>query len=109
MTRHARASLTTRFKPHSVSVAAMVCLLLTLVSSYDAIHIHNWVASPQDAPVAPHHCLLCLSAHLPLIVHVSPTVPDVVFSRSAALVPVEPGSYDLANTYSLYTRPPPQA
>ncbi|MGB9105835.1 MAG: hypothetical protein WCC59_13825, partial [Terriglobales bacterium] len=84
-------------------------LLLLCVSSYDAIHIHNWVASPQDAPAAPHHCLLCLSAHLPLTVHVSPTVPDVVFSRSAVLVPVEPGSYDLANTYSLYTRPPPQA
>ncbi len=86
---------------------AIVCLLLMCVSSYDAIHIHG--GSQQEAPVAPHHCLLCLAGHLPLTVHAGPNLPMVAFSRPAALVPDEPACYVSTCTFSLFTRPPPAA
>ncbi len=92
-----------------VRVGALVCLLLLFVSSYDATHIHAWTVSPPSTPVAPHHCLLCLAAHLPLTIHASPASPAAPAGRTTALVPDEPGSYDSAGPFLFHTRPPPQA
>ncbi len=95
-------------RPRRVFFAVAVSLLLLGISSFDSVHIHNWSGSQQNTPVAPHHCLLCLAAHLPMTVHVSPMPPRVAFSRRAPVAAVEPGSYDSVITFSLYTRPPPQ-
>ena len=92
-----------------VGAAAMVCLILLLVSGYDAIHVHNLVGPLEDAPVAPHHCLLCLAAHMPLSIQAGPAAPVFAFSRSLAQIPGKPGGYESAATFPLYIRPPPQA
>jgi hypothetical protein len=97
-----------RCKPRLVSFAAVVCLLLLGLSSYDAIHLHHSVGPLENAPLAPHHCLLCLAAHLPLSIHASPATPMIAVARAAALVCDQLGSYESASTYPLYTRPPPQ-
>lgn len=96
-------------RPRIVGFAAIVGLSLLFLTSYDAIHVHSGSASSQEDPVASHHCLLCLSAHLPLAVHVAPMLPGAAFSRAAAPIPDQPDSYDSAIAFSLYTRPPPQA
>ena len=93
-----------------VRAAAIVCLVLLVVSSYDAVHVHNLVGPLEDAPVAPHHCLLCLAAaHMPLSIHAGPAMPVLTFSRSLPQVSGKPGVYESAPTLPLYTRPPPQA
>jgi hypothetical protein len=90
-------------------IGVAVCLVLLFVGSCDAIHIHEWTGSSQSVPAAPHFCLLCLSAHLPLTLHASPMVLAVRFSHSTVLVPDTLDSYDSVDVFSLYTRPPPQA
>ncbi len=88
----------------------VLCLLLVAVIGYDAIHVHGAAGPLGNLPAEPHHyCLLCLAAHLPLTVYVSPAVPLLTSTRPAAVVPVEPHSYESAGTLPLYTRPPPRA
>jgi hypothetical protein len=98
----------TRCKPRLMSVTAVVCLLLLGLSSYDAIHVHRSVGPLEDAPLAPHHCLLCLAAHLPLTVNARPAAPVIAVARRTTLVFDQLGSYESASTFPLYTRPPPQ-
>ena len=108
MTRPTQVSLTTRFKPRRVSFAAVVCLLLMCVSSYDAIHVHRSVGPLESAPLTPHHCLLCLAAHLPVTISADPATPISRFNCAAPLPPEQVGSYESAATLVPYTRPPPQ-
>ncbi|HEX9120382.1 MAG TPA: hypothetical protein VF840_07580 [Terriglobales bacterium] len=108
ITRHPRASLTTRFKPRLVSFAAIVCLLLMCVSSYDAIHVHRSVGPLESAPLTPHRCLLCLAAHLPVTISAGPATPIPRFTCATPLPPEQVASYESAATLVLYTRPPPQ-
>ncbi len=97
-----------RAKSRLAGVAAIVCLLLIGVTSYDAIHVHR--SDPLgNEPLAPHHCLLCLAGHLPLTVQAGVSLPAIAFSRPSALTPLETGSYDLLRRFSLDIRPPPQA
>lgn len=97
-----------RCKPRLVKFAAVLCLLLLCLSSYDAIHVHRTVGPLENAPLGPHHCLLCLAAHLPLSLNAGPAAPMVSVACPAALVPDQPGCYESASTLPLYTRPPPQ-
>jgi hypothetical protein len=97
-----------RCKPRLVSFTAVVCLLLLGLSSYDAIHVHRSVGPLENAPLAPHHCLLCLAAHLPLTVSASPAAPMLPEVQAAALVPEQVRCYESASRLPLYTRPPPQ-
>ena len=108
ITRHTEASPTTRFKPRRVSFAAMVCLLLMCVSSYDAIHVHRSVGPLESAPLTTHHCLLCLAAHFPVTISAGPATPVPRFTCAAPLPPEQVGSYESAATLVPYTRPPPQ-
>ena len=108
ITRHPEASPTTRFRPRLFSFAAMVCLLLMCVSSYDAIHVHSSVGPLESAPLAPHHCLLCLAAHLPVAISAGPATPIPRFTCAAPLPPEQVASYESAATLVPYTRPPPQ-
>jgi hypothetical protein len=62
----------------------------------------------ENAPLAPHHCLLCLAAHLPMSLSASPAAPMIAVARPAALVIDQLGSEESASTLPLYTRPPPQ-
>ena len=91
-----------------VSFAAVVCLLLMCVSSYDAIHLHRSVGPLESAPLATHHCLLCLAAHLPVTISAGPATPIPRFTCAAPLPPEQVGSYESAATLVPYTRPPPQ-
>jgi hypothetical protein len=108
ITRHTRASLTARSKPRPVRFAAVVCLLLMCVSSYDAIHVHRSVGPLESAPLTPHHCLLCLAAHLPVTISAGPATPIPRFTCAAPLPPEQVASYESAATLVPYTRPPPQ-
>jgi hypothetical protein len=108
ITRPTRALPTARFNPRLVSFAAMVCLLLMCVSSYDAIHVHRSVGPLESAPLTPHHCLLCLAAHLPVTISAGPATPIPRFTCAAPLPPERVASYESAATLVLYTRPPPQ-
>ena len=85
-----------------------MCLLLLGLSSYDAIHVHRSVGPLENAPLSPHHCLLCLAAHLPLAVSASPAAPMLPVARATALVPKQVGRYESATSFPLYTRPPPR-
>ena len=107
ITRHAEASPTARFKPRRVSFAAVLCLLLMCVSGYDAIHVHRSVGPLDNAPLATHHCLLCLAAHLPVTISAGPATPIPRFTCAAPLPPEQVGSYESAAMLVLYIRPPP--
>lgn len=96
-------------KPRLLSFAAVLCLLLMCVSSYDAIHVHRSVGPLESAPLAPHHCLLCLAAHLPVTISAGPAVPLPRFTCAAPLPPEQARSYESTATFSFYIRPPPQA
>ena len=91
-----------------VSFAAVVCLLLMCVSSYDAIHVHRSVGPLESAPLTPHRCLLCLAAHLPVAISAGPATPIPRFTCAAPLPPEQVASYESAATLVLHTRPPPQ-
>jgi hypothetical protein len=102
------ASPTTRFEPRRLSVAAMVCLLLMCVGSYDAIHLHRSVGPLEGAPLTSHHCLLCLAAHFPVTISAGPATPIPHFTCAAPLPPEQLASYESAATLVHYIRPPPQ-
>ena len=102
-------TLMSRAEPRRVSFAAVLCLLLMCLTSYDAIHIHRSVGPLESAPLTPHHCLLCLAAHLPVTISAGPVAPLPRFTCAAPLPPEQARSYESAATFPLYTRPPPQA
>ena len=92
-----------------VSFSAVLCLLLTCVIVLGAIHLHPSVGPLESAPLAPHHCLLCLAAHLPVTISLGPVDP-LPRLACAGLLPLEAAvSYESAATLALYIRPPPQA
>jgi hypothetical protein len=97
-----------RCKLRLVSFTAIVCLLLLGLSSYDAIHVHRSVGPLENAPVAPHHCLLCLAASMPLGMHAIPAAPIAPIARPAALITDQVVAYESASTFPLCIRPPPQ-
>jgi hypothetical protein len=97
-----------RYKPRLIRLGVVVCLLLLALSSYDSVHVHRSVGPLENAPLAPHHCLLCLAAHLPLTMNASPTAPMLPVARAAALVPEQVACYESASRLPLYIRPPPQ-
>lgn len=101
--------LMSRGKPRRASFAAVLCLLLMCVISYDAIHVHRSVGPLESAPLTPHHCLLCLAAHFPVTISAAPVAPLPRFTCAAPLPLQQAGSYESAKTFPLYTRPPPQA
>jgi len=98
-----------RSRPRMVRVAAVLCLLLVGVISYSAIHVHGSAASLEETPLAPHHCLLCVAAHLPLSIHAGPSLTIVNSPRPAAVAAENPGSYESSIKFPFCTRPPPQA
>ena len=101
-------SLQARRNARLIKFAAVVCLLLMCVSSYDALHVHGSVNPLESAPQAPHHCLLCLAAHLPVTIIAVAAVPIPRFTCATTLPPENAGSYESAAMLTCYTRPPPQ-
>jgi hypothetical protein len=100
-------SLIARLQPRPISIAAVVCLLLMCVSSYDAIHVHRSVGPLESTPLTPHHCLLCLAVHFPVTISAGPAAPVANPGCATPLPPEQVRSYESACTLALYTRPPP--
>ncbi len=88
---------------------AVLCLLLLCVLSIDALHVHDPFASAGAPSGNPHHCVLCMAAHLPLAVSPSTDAPIPQYRRLSSLPPAAAYDYESLVGFSLYMRPPPAA
>jgi hypothetical protein len=85
-------TLQARRNARLIKFAAVVCLLLMCVSSYDALHVHGSGHPLESAPQAPHHCLLRLAAHLPITINALAAVPIPRYTCATPLPPENAGS-----------------
>jgi hypothetical protein len=92
-----------------VATKALLGVVLLCVTTLVGIHTHAQADPLQADPLSgSHHCLLCVTAQLPLAVSACAAAPTPVFT---APVTVTIGDLDTVveprHTFSLYTRPPP--
>ncbi len=87
----------------------MLCLLLLCVLSIDALHVHDPLAAAAAPSGNPHHCVLCMAAHLPLALSPSAIAPTPSCRQSDIALPADTYAYESLAGFPLYMRPPPLA
>ncbi|MGI9102593.1 MAG: hypothetical protein ACR2IF_09140 [Terriglobales bacterium] len=86
---------------------AVLCLLLLCVLSIDALHVHDPLATAGAPAGNPHHCVLCMAAHLPLAASPIAIVPGPSRRQSGITLPIRMYAYQSLAGFQLYMRPPP--
>ena len=83
---------------------AVVCALVLV-----AFHCHSAIDTTDAQPISgSHHCLVCITAHLPQVVSTTVAFAPPLTARAGTLTTALNGRmHDVLLPFSLYMRPPP--
>ena len=87
------------------------CAVLLSAIVLVALHSHSYIDPLDEQPMSGgHHCLLCMTAHLPSALSSATFVPLPPAATSIAMTASDNEvKRDVQITFSLYMRPPPTA